>query len=102
MLLSLTPLLRCPTCRSRDGRMRLEEFRPGADGHVSDGVLICSNCQTWYPIERDVLEFVPPELFDDADLSAFSARYVDQFNRLICSVVIVPSPLEGEGGAEVP
>jgi len=82
MLRSLTPLLLCPTCRRPDGKMRLEEFRAGEDGHVSDGVLICSNCRTWYPIERDVLEFVPPTLFDDTDLSAFCNRYAERLDGL--------------------
>jgi 2-polyprenyl-3-methyl-5-hydroxy-6-metoxy-1,4-benzoquinol methylase len=72
--------------------MRLEEFRPGEDGHVSDGVLICSNCQTWYPIDRDVLEFVPPALFDAADLSAFYDRYADQLRALSLEKPAASSP----------
>jgi SAM-dependent methyltransferase len=62
--------------------MRLEEFRPGESGHVSDGVLICQSCGTWYPIERDVLEFVPPALLYRDDLSAFCARYANELSRL--------------------
>jgi SAM-dependent methyltransferase len=62
--------------------MRLEEFRSGSDGHVSDGVLICRTCETWYPIDRDVLEFVPPPLFYRDQLSAFCAHYADRFSAL--------------------
>lgn len=79
---SLVPLLACPTCKRPDGRMRLEEFRSGEDGHVSDGVLICQSCHTWYPIERHVLEFVPPALLYRADLSAFCVRHASDLSRL--------------------
>src|SRR5438128_4989251 len=82
MLRSLVPLLLCPTCRRSDSAMRLEEFRSGTDGHVSDGVLICRSCATWYPIDRDVLEFVPPALLYRDALSVFYARYADRFSVL--------------------
>jgi SAM-dependent methyltransferase/uncharacterized protein YbaR (Trm112 family) len=82
MLQTLVPLLRCPTCKSPEGKMRLEEFVPGQDGHVSDGVLICRNCGGWYPIERDVLEFVPPPLLDRNDLDAFCGRFSRRLDTL--------------------
>jgi ubiquinone/menaquinone biosynthesis C-methylase UbiE/uncharacterized protein YbaR (Trm112 family) len=82
MLRSLVPLLLCPTCRHPSGAMRLEEFQPGDDGHVSDGVLVCKNCGNWYPIERDVLEFVPPGMLYRDDLSAFCGRHADRLTAL--------------------
>jgi SAM-dependent methyltransferase/uncharacterized protein YbaR (Trm112 family) len=92
MLRSLVPLLACPTCKHPDGVVRLEEFQPGEDGHVSDGVLICRNCGTWYPIERDVLEFVPPAMLYRDDLSAFCVRHADK----LAALGLKQPPLSGE------
>jgi SAM-dependent methyltransferase/uncharacterized protein YbaR (Trm112 family) len=82
MLRSLVEFLRCPTCRHPNGKMRLAEFQPGHEGHVSDGVLICQNCETWYPIERDVLEFVPPAMLYRDELSAFCRTYAGRLAAL--------------------
>jgi SAM-dependent methyltransferase/uncharacterized protein YbaR (Trm112 family) len=82
MLKSLVALLRCPSCRNLNAEVRLEEFAPGECGHVSDGVLICQGCGAWYPIERDVLEFVPAGLFDQDDLADFCHRFCSQLSSL--------------------
>jgi ubiquinone/menaquinone biosynthesis C-methylase UbiE/uncharacterized protein YbaR (Trm112 family) len=82
MLRSLPSLLSCPTCKSSAGRIRLEEFRPGQDGHVCDGVLICRNCGVWYPIEDDVLEFVPPAMLYRDEIAAFCKKYAGELAAL--------------------
>jgi ubiquinone/menaquinone biosynthesis C-methylase UbiE/uncharacterized protein YbaR (Trm112 family) len=93
MLRSLVPLLLCPTCKRPDGALRLEEFQPGDHGHVSDGVLICRSCDAWYPIDRDVLEFVPAALLYRDDLSAFYERHADRLSSLQ-----LKKPVSADGG----
>lgn len=82
MLKTLTPLLRCPTCRNLDRELRLEVFAPAEHGGVAEGVLICPGCAAWYPIDHDVLECVPPGLMDRTDLAAFCHRFAAQLAAL--------------------
>lgn len=79
MLKSLTPKLACPTCRDPNIQLELHVFNEGADNHVRDGLLVCSGCRAWYPIEDELLELVVARFLDRDDLSSFVERFADQF-----------------------
>jgi SAM-dependent methyltransferase len=38
-------------------------------------VLVCDECKAWYPIETDVLELVPPQLFECGAFRDFQDRF---------------------------
>jgi len=63
----------------------LEEFQAGDRGHTRDGVLVCRSCSTWYPIERDVLELVPPAMLYREDLAAFYVKHRERLSKLALS-----------------
>jgi SAM-dependent methyltransferase/uncharacterized protein YbaR (Trm112 family) len=84
MLKLLTQRLICPFCRKPEPHLKHHVFREGEDEHISEGVILCSDCGTWYPIERDVLEFVPPALLYQADLREFEARYSTDLTAIGC------------------
>lgn len=52
----------------------------GADDHVSDGVLVCRACGTWFAIQDDLLELVVPELRDRDALPRFVGTYDSQLS----------------------
>ena len=47
-----------------------------------DGILILRCVRFRYPIDRDVLDFVPESLLDQRDLSAFAARFAGELRAL--------------------
>ena len=79
MLKSLPPKLACPTCKDTNAAITCHLFNQGNDGHVKDGVLVCESCRAWYPIEDELLEFVPPALIDQNTAIPFSKRFAAQF-----------------------
>jgi ubiquinone/menaquinone biosynthesis C-methylase UbiE/uncharacterized protein YbaR (Trm112 family) len=84
MLRDLAHRLICPTCRDPRSDMGVHSFQDGSDGHVHDGVLICSLCREWYPIEDEVLEFVRPEMLYPEDAVAFERRFASRLAALGC------------------
>jgi ubiquinone/menaquinone biosynthesis C-methylase UbiE/uncharacterized protein YbaR (Trm112 family) len=68
--LDVLPLLVCPGCR--EGRLRsvdLAGHGPGAE--LTLGVVICSACPAWYPVEGGVLELLAGDLVYRDDRARF-------------------------------
>ncbi|MGA2770175.1 MAG: methyltransferase domain-containing protein [Bryobacteraceae bacterium] len=82
MLRSLVSLLRCPVCLAQDQQPELHSFDHSPAGHVKDGVLVCRTCNSWYPIENELLELVTPALFYKRDYAAFTGRFSGALERL--------------------
>jgi SAM-dependent methyltransferase/uncharacterized protein YbaR (Trm112 family) len=84
LLSALPARLMCPSCRDNRSNLGTTVFTEGSEGHVRDGVLICSECREWYPIEDDVLEFVRPELLYPEDAVIFQRRFEAQLEAAGC------------------
>jgi SAM-dependent methyltransferase len=84
MLRSLTSKLICPTCEDDQSVLIPHEFIRGESDHISTGILRCGGCGTWYPIENDVLEFVPPALAYANSVACFGTRFASQLAALGC------------------
>lgn len=82
MLRSLVSNLRCPGCETPHVPLELHVFREGQAGHVRDGVLTCPSCRSWFPIEDELLELVPPRLQYGAALALFSTRFRECLHAL--------------------
>lgn len=82
MLRSLVPILRCPVCETQDKQLELHTFADSSGAHVKDGVLACRSCNSWYPIENELLELVRPALLYEDDYMAFVRRYVGALTDL--------------------
>jgi SAM-dependent methyltransferase/uncharacterized protein YbaR (Trm112 family) len=84
MLKSLTSKLACPVCKDLSAQLVPHLFNEGADDHIRDGILKCSACRAWYPIEDELLELVPAPLLDPGAVEAFVDRFADQI--IACDV----------------
>lgn len=80
MLKTLVDKLVCPVCESRR-ELRLSVFHEGEQGHVTNGILQCSNCPTWYPIQNDILEFLHPSLMYKDDKKEFVTRFTPELEQ---------------------
>jgi len=78
MLKSLICKLACPACMQTEAPLIARVFAEAAGGHIRDGILRCSACGAWYPIEDELLELVPAALIDDQDLRAFVQKFSDR------------------------
>jgi ubiquinone/menaquinone biosynthesis C-methylase UbiE/uncharacterized protein YbaR (Trm112 family) len=81
MLKDLVPRLACPACTD-GGQLKSHAFVETSDGHIRDGVLVCSSCRAWYPIDDRLLELVTGALVDRPGLAAFSNRWRDRLQAL--------------------
>jgi ubiquinone/menaquinone biosynthesis C-methylase UbiE/uncharacterized protein YbaR (Trm112 family) len=79
MLKSLASKLVCPACKNLLEPLVPHVFNEGVDDHIRDGILLCSGCRAWYPIEDELLELVPAPLLDRAGVAAFVEKFADQF-----------------------
>jgi SAM-dependent methyltransferase/uncharacterized protein YbaR (Trm112 family) len=84
MLKLLIPKLACPTCEQTEAPLIANVFDDLCGEHIRDGILICSACRAWYPIEDELLELVTTALIDREDLAAFVQRFSDQL--IACGV----------------
>lgn len=84
MLTVLVPKLICPTCRNGQSHLSAHTFLGGEEGHIRDGILRCDGCGAWYPIENEVLEFVPADLAYPGSIASFRSRYSDELGALGC------------------
>ncbi len=60
--------LRCPACY---GLLDINAFKRDSDDTVEIGVVSCSHCSRWYPIEGFLLELLPDKLAYVSDRRAF-------------------------------
>lgn len=80
MIQDVVPLLRCPTCRS--GRLQLAPFVSDRKKRIQTGIILCTACKSWYPIEKYILEFLPPESAYNKDRQRFYLKHKVRISRL--------------------
>lgn len=81
----LVPRLICPACRKGDQPLELVSFQEEGN-RVLNGILKCSACAAWYPVQESLLELVIPDLLDAAGLEAFVRQFGPELDRLNCAV----------------
>jgi len=65
----------------------LHIFNEGTDNHVQDGAIICGDCKAWFPIEDDLLEFIPHSLMYSEDIQRFYDRFKIELGNLNVSTI---------------
>ncbi len=65
-------LLLCPTCQS-------DELKEVPFTKL-DGIIFCKKCRTWYPIDNNLLEFLPESLCYKNDRRIFFNRFKKNFS----------------------
>lgn len=73
MQASIISLLRCPGCGGT--RLKADAFKVSSGGDIREGVVTCPRCRSWYPIENDVLEFLPSSLAYWEDRKKFWQKF---------------------------
>lgn len=88
MLKRLMSRLRCPGCGPASAPLQVHDFStPGDDRHIIDGVLLCTECRTSYPIQDGLTELVAPALQDVEHRRRFDERFASQLLALGISPV---------------
>lgn len=82
MLKSLVNRLVCPTCRNASPSLAVHTFDEGTEGHIKNGIVRCLQCDSVYPIEDELLEFVPSSLINAEDLRQFAERFRQKLDAL--------------------
>jgi ubiquinone/menaquinone biosynthesis C-methylase UbiE/uncharacterized protein YbaR (Trm112 family) len=75
----LVACLRCAVCG--EAGLKHHTFEQTEDT-IIDGVLWCTNCDAWYPIEDRLLELLAGDLAYGEDRRMFWQRYADQLKAL--------------------
>lgn len=65
--------------------MRVDVFARDRGDEIAQGVLLCSRCESWFPIEQYVLELLPPALAYWEDRQRFWKRYQSRMKGLLIS-----------------
>jgi ubiquinone/menaquinone biosynthesis C-methylase UbiE/uncharacterized protein YbaR (Trm112 family) len=76
----ILPFLRCPACES--GALELASFSESDPHRVRDGVVWCTKCKGWYPVEDELLEFLTGDLVYFEDREKFAEKYSSQLSGL--------------------
>lgn len=63
----------CAVCR--DPNLAWHSYENQAKDEIKEGVVWCTSCQYWYPIEDGLLEFLPPKLAYQDDRTRFGHKY---------------------------
>ncbi len=82
MLKSLIAKLSCPACKRSRPEMVAHVFDEGSSGHIRNGIVQCTDCRVWYPIEDDLLEMVQWPLLNAAEFRQFRQRFARQLKNL--------------------
>src|SRR4051794_5677156 len=94
MKLDLLSLLVCPQCGEHP--LRCESFGGDEGGQIVNGVVWCSCCASWYPVEGELLELLPDALAYAAD----RARFWSVYQRQLRALNLQP-PAADEAGTEM-
>ncbi len=65
--------------------MRVDVFAHDRGDEIAQGVLLCSRCESWFPIDQYVLELLPPALTYWDDRQRFWKRYQSRMKGLLLS-----------------
>ncbi len=80
MLKSAVQKLICPSCRSAKS-LKETVFSEGLNAHIENGVLSCTKCEVWYPIEGELLELTVGDLVYKEDRQKFHSRFSKEFDK---------------------
>lgn len=80
MRYDIIPLLRCPSCSSPD--LEHLTFTERSSEEINDGVVWCSTCQNWYPIQDGLLDFLTGSLIYAEDKENFWLEYSDRMKKI--------------------
>ena len=76
----LLEVVTCPNCGSR--LLGREVFRASHAGDPLDGVVWCTSCRRWYPLENGLLELLIEPLAYSADRERFQQRHKGRLTAL--------------------
>jgi SAM-dependent methyltransferase/uncharacterized protein YbaR (Trm112 family) len=77
MIDDIIQYLICPNCRDHDHQLDLLPIIRDNDGYIMEGILVCTSCNSWFPITDGILELVSGSLADITLLDAFGRRHRD-------------------------
>jgi len=80
MIEEVLRLLRCAECSAP--ATEYDAFEKTADGRVTEGVLWCGVCRSWYPISNGVLELLPARLAYHKDRDEFWSNHAARLEGL--------------------
>lgn len=69
----------CPACR---GTLQWQCFTQSPSRAIEDGVVWCTACRRWYPIDGELLELLPATLAYRADRQRFWDQHRENMRRL--------------------
>ncbi|MBX3080380.1 MAG: methyltransferase domain-containing protein [Anaerolineae bacterium] len=80
MIKTLVDMLVCPSCKSNT--LELHIFGSTSPENGQDGVVKCTACNAWYPLEDDLLEYLTGDLAYHDDRAKFWTKYTTQLTML--------------------
>lgn len=91
MNIEIVPLLKCPACGY--GKLSYHVFSEIGKGVVRDGVVLCTKCNKWYPIDDGLLELLTGDLVYRDDRQKFIVTHSDELEQLGLDVNFSPPEL---------
>ena len=70
-------ILACPICKSSPLDLNVFEEKE----EIVEGLLICHNCDRWYPIIEEIPYMLPDELRDGKDDLPFMEKWKEKFPK---------------------
>lgn len=80
MLRSCLPKLKCAYCLNSESSLTDISFVE-KKGHIVDGLVICNSCQSWFPIQDEILELVRYEMLNKDDVMVLHSKYHKEFEK---------------------
>ena len=74
----LMEILACPICKHHP--LDLHVFEEKED-EIEEGVLVCSNCDRWYPIIETIPHMLPDDLREEKDDLEFMKKFKDRIPK---------------------
>jgi uncharacterized protein YbaR (Trm112 family) len=71
--------LKCPACNSY--QLAIDEISTYNQTEVNEGIIWCTNCMTWYPIENGLLEFLSGDLIYHEDREKFAEKHQERLKK---------------------
>ncbi len=70
-------ILACPICKSYP--LDLYVFEEAEE--IAEGLLVCNNCNRWYPIIEEIPHMLPDELRDEKNDLKFIMKWKEKFPK---------------------
>ncbi|NIO21030.1 MAG: Trm112 family protein [Candidatus Aenigmarchaeota archaeon] len=69
---SLMEILACPICKSHPLKLHIYQR---TEEEISEGVILCSECERWYPIIDEIPHMLPDDLRKKKDDTEFLKKW---------------------------